>query len=106
MRSDPLFGGLTRPATLFGLPTDALIFIIGSSAVGFLLANLLRLDVTWKIAALGMGIVLYGLARLICARDPRAFRYLALQLSTKATHRDRAYWRSGSYAALPSRIRR
>lgn len=106
MRSDPLFGGLTRPAALFGLPVDALIFIVGSSAIGFLTANLIRLDVTWKIAALGMGVVLYGLARLVCARDPRAFRYLALQLTTKAMHRDRAYWRSGSYAALPTRARR
>ena len=106
LRSDPLFGGLTRPATLFGLPVDALIFIVGSSAVSFLVANLVQLDITWKIAALGMGIVLYGLARLVCARDPRAFRYLALQLATKATHRDRAYWRSGSYSALPSRSRR
>ncbi len=24
LRADPLFGGLTRPATLFGVPIDAL----------------------------------------------------------------------------------
>jgi type IV secretion system protein VirB3 len=105
LRSDPLFGGLTRPATVLGLPIEALIGIVGSSAVGFLVANMFRADVTWKVGALGMGVVFYGLARLLCARDPRAFRYLSLQLTTKAVHRQRAYWRSGSYAPLRARKR-
>jgi type IV secretory pathway VirB3-like protein len=51
-------------------------------------------------------VVLYGIARLICAKDPRAFRYLGLQLNTKAMHRTRGYWRAGSYSPLPHRKRR
>lgn len=105
LRSDPLFGGLTRPATVLGLPLEALLGIVGASTIGFLAANMLKADVTWKVGALGMGIVFYGLARLLCARDPRAFRYLSLQLTTKALHRQRAYWRAGSYAPAPVRTR-
>jgi type IV secretion system protein VirB3 len=106
LRSDPLFGGLTRPATLLGLPIEALTFIMAGSTLGFLFAGLVRASVAWKIGALGMGVVFYGLARLLCAKDPRAFRYVHLQLETKAMHRTRRYWHSGSYSPMPSRHRR
>jgi type IV secretion system protein VirB4 len=105
MRSDPLFGGLTRPATLFGVPIDALTFIFGGSTILFLMINILNFSIVWKICALGFGAVLYGIARLVCAKDPRTFRYVALQLSTKAMHQTRGYWRSGSYAPLRNRRR-
>lgn len=105
LRSDPLFGGLARPPVLLGLPIQALIFILAGSTMAFLIANMLQASVIWKIGALGTGIVLYGIARLICAKDPRAFRYLALQLNTKAMHRTRGYWKSGSYSPLPHRKR-
>ncbi|HEV7775640.1 MAG TPA: VirB3 family type IV secretion system protein [Luteibacter sp.] len=106
LRSDPLFGGLTRPATMLGLPIEALTFIMAGSTLAFLFAGLVRADIAWKLGALGLGVVLYGLARLICAKDPRTFRYIALQLDTKGMHRTRSYWRSGSYSPMPSRQRR
>jgi type IV secretory pathway VirB3-like protein len=106
LRSDPLFGGLTRPASLFGLPIDVLTFVLAGSTMSFLMANLFRADVSIKIGALGMGVVFYGIARLVCARDPRAFRYIGLQLSTKGRHVTRGYWHSGSYSPLPARKRR
>ena len=105
LRSDPLFGGLARPAVLLGLPITALVFILAGSAVAYLMANMLQTDVMWKIGALGVGVVLYGIARLVCAKDPRAFRYLGLQLNTKAMHRTRGYWRAGSYSPTPHRKR-
>ncbi|WP_330903221.1 type IV secretion system protein VirB3 [Dyella sp.] len=106
LRSDPLFGGLTRPASMLGLPVEVLIFVLAGATIAFLLAGLLHADVNWKIAALGMGCVLYGMARLVCARDPRALRYVGLQLNTKARHMTRDYWHSGSYGPLASRKRR
>lgn len=106
LRSDPLFGGLTRPASLLGLPIDVLIIVLSGSTTSFLIANLFRANFAWKVGALGMGIVLYGLARLVCARDPRAFRYMGLQLSTKGRHLTRRYWHSGSYGPLKARRRR
>ncbi|BDU18562.1 VirB3 family type IV secretion system protein [Dyella sp. GSA-30] len=105
LRSDPLFGGLTRPPSMLGLPVEVLIFVLAGSTIAFLVAGILHADVSWKIGALGMGGVLYGLARLVCARDPRALRYVALQLNTKGRHMARAYWHSGSYSPLPSRKR-
>lgn len=105
LRSDPLFGGLTRPATMLGLPIEALLGIFMLSVVAFLSVGLVSEDIFYKVAALGMGAVFYGLARLLCARDARAFRYIALQLRTKALHRTRTFWKSGSYAPLLARRR-
>jgi type IV secretion system protein VirB3 len=104
LRNDPLFGGLTRPATMLGLPIEALLGIFMLSVVSFLVAGMISKEIFYKIAALGMGAVFYGLARLLCVRDARAFRYMALQLKTKGMHRTRARWRCGSYA--PVRFRR
>ena len=106
LRPDRLFGGMTRPATLFGLPIEVLAALATGSMLAFLLASVLSASVAWKIAALGGGGVLYGIARLICVRDPRAFRYIALQLMTKARHRTRWFWRSGSYSPMAHRRRR
>jgi|GEM_PF-6859498 type IV secretion system protein VirB3 len=104
LRNDPLFGGLTRPATMLGLPIEALIGIFMLSVVAFLISGQISSEIFYKISALGMGAVFYGLARLICARDARAFRYMGLQLQTKGLHRTRARWGCGSYA--PVRFRR
>jgi type IV secretion system protein VirB3 len=106
LRSDPLFGGLTRPASLLGLPIDVLTIILAGSTMTFLMANLVHANVSWKVGALGMGCVFYGIARLVCARDPRAFRYMGLQLNTKGKHRTRHYWNSGSYGPMSVRRRR
>ena len=106
LRPDRLFGGMTRPATLFGLPIEVLAALATGSMLAFLLASVLGASIAWKIAALGGGGVLYGIARLVCVRDPRAFRYIALQLMTKARHRTRWFWRSGSYSPLAHRRRR
>jgi type IV secretory pathway VirB3-like protein len=85
---------------MLGLPIEALLGIFMLSVVGFLVAGLISDDIFYKVAALGMGAVFYGLARLLCARDARAFRYMALQLRTKGLHRTRSRWGCGSYAPV------
>ena len=105
LRADPLFGGLTRPAMLLGLPIEALLVILCITVVAFLITKIANLDIGFSIGALGLGAVFYALARLMCARDPRAFRYLMLQIRTKGPHRTRWFWKSGSYAPLPNRKR-
>jgi len=105
LRSDPLFGGLTRPATILGLPIEALIIIAGGGTVLFLIGFIFDVAFFWKAFPLGLGIVLYAIARLVCLRDPRAFRYLALALETKAMHRTRQRWGCGSYSPLLCRKR-
>lgn len=105
LRSDPLFGGLTRPATLLGLPIETLIVIAGSSVVTFLLFFMFDASLFWRLFALGIGVVGYAIARLICFKDPRAFRYLGLALDTKGMHRTRQRWGCGSYSPSPCRKR-
>ena len=85
---------------MLGLPIEALLGIFMLSVVAFLVSGLMSKDIFYKVAALGMGAVFYGLARLMCARDARAFRYIALQLRTKGLHRTRARWGCGSYAPV------
>lgn len=106
IRSDPLFGGLTRPPTFLGLPIEAMLTIMFVAVVSFLIAAMLDAGIAWKIFPLGFGVVMYAVARLVCAADPRAFRYIGLRFKTKAMHRSRAYWKSGSYSPLPHRKRK
>jgi type IV secretory pathway VirB3-like protein len=105
LRSDPLFGGLTRPATIMGLPIEAAVIIAGGSTVLFLMGFIFDVPFFWKAFPLGLGLVLYSIARLLCAKDPRAFRYLGLSLETKAMHRTRQRWGCGSYSPLLCRKR-
>jgi type IV secretion system protein VirB3 len=105
LRSDPLFGGLTRPATILGVPIEAAVLIGGGATVGFLMTMMFGASIFWKLMALGFGAVLYGIARLICAKDPRSFRYVGLALETKAMHRSRKFWGCGSYSPLIRRKR-
>lgn len=105
IESDPLFGGLTRPPTFLGLPIEAMLGIMGVSVVAFLIAAMVDAGIAWKIFPLGFGVVMYAVARLICASDPRSFRYIGLRFKTKALHRTRAHWKSGSYSPLPHRKR-
>lgn len=106
VNSDPLFGGLTRPPTFLGLPVEVLLAIVGLATITFLVASLFDGGIGWKVGPLGFGAVLYAIARLMCARDPRAFRYLYLRSLTKNLHRNRKYWGSGSYSPLPQRKRK
>lgn len=103
---DPLFAGLTRPATKFGLPVEALLVVITLTCVIFLIAQAMSDNVVWKLTPLGAGVALYGICRLICLRDPRAFRYLYLRSVTTLRHRTRRYWHSGTYSPLAHRIRK
>ena len=104
-QGDRLFGGLTRPATVFGLPVEALLGIVGTTAIAFLLISIFGGNLLTRLLALGVGAVGYGVARLVCVKDPRAFRYVGLMLQTKGGHRTRGYWGSGSYAPVAHRKR-
>lgn len=105
--ADPLFGGLTRPPTFLGLPIEAMLAIMGVSVLMFLIISMIGVGgIAAKLFPLGLGVVFYGVARLVCATDPRAFRYMSLRLRTKSLHRTKDYWQSGSYAPQPNRRRK
>lgn len=102
---DRLFGGLTRPATVLSLPIEALLAIGGVTAIVFLVSAMFQAPILIRLCVIGVGMALYGIARLICMKDPRSFRYWALMLSTRGTHRTRGFWKSSSYSPLPHRKR-
>lgn len=97
MQPDPLFAGLTRPPTLFGIPSDAFgIMLMVQVLVFIALQNFLVL--------LGFP-VLYAVARMMCVKDPRMFRYLLLAARTKGRGMNRALWQGSSYSPLRYRKR-
>lgn len=97
MTRDPLFAGLTRPPTLFGIPSDAFGILLMVQVMAFM--------ATRNFLVLLAFPVLYAIARLLCAKDPRMFRYLLLAIRTKGRGANRALWRGSSYSPLTYRKR-
>ena len=56
LKSDPLFGGLTRPATMLGLPVEALLCIFMLSVVGFLVSGMISDEVAYKANVILRGV--------------------------------------------------
>lgn len=97
MNRDPLFAGLTRPPTLFGIPTDAFGIMMMVQVLAFISMRNLLVLLAFP--------VLYGLVRTICIRDPRMFRYLLLAARTKGRGKNRGLWLGSSYSPLRFRKR-
>ena len=96
MRRDPLFAGLTRPTTLMGIPSDAFGFMVMTIAIGFMATRNFLVLLLFPVA--------YAIIKLLCAKDPRFFRYLVLWIQTKGRGMNRALWGNSSYA--PTRYRK
>ncbi|MBV6855868.1 MULTISPECIES: VirB3 family type IV secretion system protein [Xanthomonas] len=94
---DPLFAALTRPPTILGVPGEAFALIATGSLLAFMASR--------SAVALPVFPALYGIARILCAKDPRFFRYLFLAMRTKATGANRSIWKGSSYAPFSNRKR-
>lgn len=94
---DPLFAALTRPPTMLGVPVEAFGLIIMGSLLAFMASR--------SVVALPVFPALYGITRILCAKDPRFFRYLFLAMTTKATGANRTIWKGSSYSPFPNRKR-
>ncbi|WNH54855.1 VirB3 family type IV secretion system protein [Stenotrophomonas oahuensis] len=74
--TDYVFGGMTRPATVAGVPQMvfgvllivAILSIIGPVLFGF--------SFIWSIGGALFGVIGFMSARIICERDPNTFEYL------------------------------
>lgn len=97
MNRDTLFAALTRPPTMFGMPSDAFGIL--------LMAQLLAFMAVQNFLVLLAFPVLYAIARTLCAKDPRMFRYLMLAAQTKGRGMNRALWSGSSYSPLRFRKR-
>ncbi|MEM6584560.1 MAG: VirB3 family type IV secretion system protein [Pseudomonadota bacterium] len=91
---DPLFLAVTRPAMMMGVPIEAMVLILGTFSVTLTsLGN--------PIYAGAVGLVMYGIARLVTRHDVNAFRLLFLWGRTKMANRNRRLWGGSSYSPLP-----
>lgn len=91
--TDTLFVGLTRPATMWGIPYTAFVFeFMGSTLVFLAVGNPLYLLVALPIHA-----ILY----LITAQDPGAFDPLFMWVKTIGRCRNSRFWGAASFSPLP-----
>ena len=91
---NPLFLAVTRPALWAGIPIEAAVLLLITSASVLIETN--SPVYAGLVAAFG-----YSISRLIVRHDVNAFRLLFLWGRTKAANRNRAFWGGSSYTPLP-----
>ncbi|MEY3201089.1 MAG: hypothetical protein RIR70_639 [Pseudomonadota bacterium] len=93
--TDPLFVGLTRPATIAGIPYAAFVVEIMITTLVFLaVGNPLYLLIAAPIHA-----ILY----LVSAHDPGVFHSLLVWTRTSGRCRNTRFWGAASFSPLPTR---
>ncbi|GLQ00594.1 hypothetical protein GCM10007891_24470 [Methylophaga thalassica] len=89
---DPLFVGLTRPTTLYGVPYFAAIFEFMVTVIFFLIhGNPLSLLII---------IPVHGVLYLISAADSNIFSAIALWANTSSRCQNRMHWSGVSFSPL------
>ena len=89
MSGDPLFKGLTRPATLMGVTYSGLIINMMITMVSFL-----ALD---SLAYFLLFIPIHALMYLVCRWDERFFDLLLIYFKTKGADPKRYYHKAPSH---------
>lgn len=89
-----LFLAVTRPALWAGIPIEAAVLLLMSSASVLIWSNS-------PVYAALVAVFGYSISRLIVRHDVNAFRLLFLWGRTKAGNRNRAFWGGSSYSPLP-----
>jgi type IV secretion system protein VirB3 len=93
LRSDPLFVGLTRPATLLGVPYAA--FVLEVVVVMVIFINLRN-----PLYA-GLALPVHGVLYLISAHDPGIFAAIFQWGPTIGRCRNIDFWGAASFSPLP-----
>ena len=92
---DVLFVGLTRPATIWGIPYMAFIIEFMATVLVFLaIGNPIYLLIAAPVHA-----ILY----LISANDPAVFDSIFMWLKTNARCRNTRFWGSASFSPLSNK---
>lgn len=90
----PVYIGLTRPPTTFGVPViwfGILFTILGMGLVGL---PSIRFKLFWAIFIVGGG---YLLGRLLTEKDPFWMHILRIKAAKTPPIRNRLIWKSNSY---------
>jgi len=85
LTKNTLFLAVTRPALWAGIPIEAAVLLLITSASVLIESNS----------------PVYAISRMIVRHDVNAFRLLFLWGRTKAGNRNRAFWGGSSYSPLP-----
>lgn len=91
----PLYVGLTRPATTFGVPLvwyAVLFTLVGMGMIGFLA---IKAKIYWSLTVGGGGYV-FGL--IMTERDPNWMTIFWTKMAMTPPTRNRNYWKTNSYA--------
>ena len=94
LTKNTLFLAVTRPALWAGIPIEAAVLLLISSASVLIESN----SPVYAALVVAFG---YSISRLIVRHDVNAFRLLFLWGRTKAGNRNRAFWGGSSYSPLP-----
>lgn len=97
LQTDPLFAGLTRPATVAGVPLTAFVIEALIVIVAFLASH--------NIFTFLLAIPLHGALYALSAKDPGIFHELLLAAQTNAPVQNRSVW-DGAASFSPLRVRR
>jgi len=92
---DPLFVGLTRPATMWGIPYNAFVIeFIGTTLIFLAIGNPLYL---------ALAIPIHGLLYLASASDPGVFSSMFMWIKTNGRCRNSRFWGAASFSPLPTK---
>jgi len=89
---DPVFAGLTRKTTIFGVQYEVVLFNAMVTGIAFVLS--LNLWITLLI------LPLHGICSLVSFKDERIFSLLVLKLYSLSYCRNRHFWQGNSYSPL------
>lgn len=90
LQQDPVFQGLTRATTMYGVQYEAFILY-------FMLASVIFLIMKNPLYLL-LVLPFHGLCYLASLKDERIFSLLMLKLQSLGYCRNRAFWKSNSYS--------
>lgn len=94
LTKNDLFLAVTRPALWAGIPIEAAVLLLISSASVLIWSN----SPVYAALVVAFG---YSISRLIVRHDVNAFRLLFLWGRTKLGNRNRTFWGGSSYSPLP-----
>lgn len=93
--TDQLFVGLTRPATIWGVPYIAFV-------VEFMAIALIFLAIGNPVYLL-IGVPIHGVLYLISANDPGIFSSIYIWMKTIGRCRNTRFWGAASFSPLKSK---
>jgi len=92
LTTDELFVGLTRPATMWGIPYSAFVLEFLATAVIFLAIG----NPLWLL----MAVPIHGILFVVSASDPAIFSSLFIWMKTIGRCRNSLFWGAASFSPL------